>query len=118
MYIDYSYYTKEFKGTLISEKEQSLLDEASDEVDDMCFGRIRGKGFENLTEYQQGLIRKAICKQAEFKKKYGPFLESPIASYSISKTSMSFDSAKVNGIDTTDAVIRLLNRTGLTCLVP
>lgn len=118
MYTDYSYYTNEFKGTLISENEINLLENASDEIDDICFGRIRGKGFENLTEYQQRLIKKAICQQAEFSKKYGTFLESPISSYSISKTSMSFDSKKINGVYTTDSVIRLLNRTGLTCLVP
>lgn len=118
MYADYIYYTDEFKGILISKDETNLLENASDEVDDICFGRICGKGFENLTVYQQELIKKAVCQQAEFTKKYGAFLESPVSGYSISKTSMSFDSKKINGVYTTDSIIRLLNRTGLTCLVP
>lgn len=118
MYADYSYYTDEFKGTLISKEETNLLENASDDIDDLCFGRIRGKGFNNLTEYQQSLIKKAVCQQVEFIKKYGAFLESPVSSYSISKTSMTFDSKKINGVYTTDSIIKLLNRTGLTCLVP
>ena len=118
MYANLEYYQKEFKGTLLSEEGTNLLEKASHEIDDICFGRIRGKGFENLTDYQQELIRKSVCEQAEFIKKYGTFLESPVTSYSISKTSMSFDSKKINGVHTTDSIIRLLNRTGLTCLVP
>lgn len=118
MYADYIYYSESFKGNLISQEEENLFEKASDEIDDMCFGRIRGIGFEELTEYQQELIKKSVCEQAEFNKKYGTFLESPIQSYSISKTSMSFNAQKINGVYTTDSIIRRLNRTGLTCLVP
>lgn len=118
MYADYEYYSKEYKGTLINEDEENLLDEASDDIDDMVFGRIRGKGFDNLTEYQQKLIKKAVCAHAEFSKRYGAFINSPVSSYSIGKTSMSFNGEKMNGIDTSSSVIKLLNRTGLTCLVP
>lgn len=118
MYADYSYYKDVFKGKLINENEENLLQDACNDIDDMVFGRIRGKGFENLTPYQQELIKNAICQHAEFNKKYGTFLNAPVSSYSVGKTSMSFDSKKLNGIDTASSVIKLLNRTGLTCLVP
>lgn len=118
MYADYEYYSQDFKGKLISKDEENLLQNASDEIDDMTFGRIRGKGFNNLTEYQQELIKKAVCEQTEFNKKYGVFLNAPVSSYSVGKTSMSFNNEKLNGINTSLVVIQLLNRTGLTCLVP
>lgn len=118
MYADYEYYSNIFKGKLISEDEENLLQDASDDIDDMTFGRVRGKGFNNLTDYQQELIKKAICQHAEFNKKYGTFLNAPVSSYSVGKTSMSFNSEKLNGIDTSSSVVKLLNRTGLTCLVP
>ena len=60
MYADYEYYSNEYKGTLINESEENLLQDASDDIDDMVFGRIRGRGLDNLTEYQQELIKKAI----------------------------------------------------------
>lgn len=118
MYADYVYYSEEYKGTLINADDENLLQEASDDIDDMVFGRIRGKGFDNLTEYQQELIKKAVCSHADFNKQYGTYINAPIASYSIGKTSMSINTQKLNGIDTTVSVIKLLNRTGLTCLVP
>lgn len=118
MYADYEYYMDKYNGTLIGSDEENLLQEASDDIDDMVFGRIRGKGFDNLTEYQQELIRKAVCTHADFNKRYGAFINSPVSSYSIGKTSMSFNGEKMNGIDTSSSVIKLLNRTGLTCLVP
>lgn len=118
MYADYSYYKSDFDGKLLNEEEESLLQDSSDDIDDICFGRIRGRGFENLTEYQQNQIKKAVCSHADFKKQYGSFIDSPVSSYSIGKTSMSFNTQKINGIETTSNVIKLLNRTGLTCLVP
>ena len=118
MYADYEYYMDKYNGTLIGSDEENLLQEASDDIDDMVFGRIRGRGFENLTEYQQELIKKAVCFHADFNKQYGAFISAPINSYSIGKTSMSFNIQKLNGIDTSQSVIKLLNRTGLTCLVP
>lgn len=118
MYADYEYYADKYNGTLIANEEENLLQEASDDIDDMVFGRIRGKGFDNLTEYQQELIKKAVCAHADFNKQYGTYINAPIASYSIGKTSMSINTQKLNGIDTTVSVIKLLNRTGLTCLVP
>lgn len=118
MYVDYNYYKDVFKGKLINEDEENLLQDACNDIDDMVFGRIRGKGFDNLTEYQRELVQNAICQHTEFNKKYGTFLNAPVSSYSVGKTSMSFDSKKLNGIDTSSSVIKLLNRTGLTCLVP
>ena len=58
-YVDYEYYKDAFKGSLDEEIATKLLEEASDQVDRLTYGRIRRKGFDNLTEYQQEMIKKA-----------------------------------------------------------
>ena len=37
------------------------LEQASDEVDALCYGRIRSIGFDRLTPFQQDKIKKATC---------------------------------------------------------
>lgn len=45
VYVDYEYYKNAFKGNLDEEVVSKLLEEASDQVDRLTYGRIRRKGF-------------------------------------------------------------------------
>lgn len=98
------------------------LEQASDEVDALCYGRIRKVGFENLTAFQQEKVKKAVCYHAAFLHNYGEELSSPLASYGINGVSMSFSKDKTEtqgGVTTTGAVMVQLRQSGLaTRLIP
>lgn len=98
------------------------LEQASDEVDALCYGRIRKAGFENLTPFQQEKIKKAVCHHAAFLYAYGEELASPLASYGINGVSMSFSTDRVftqGGVTTNNAVMTQLRQSGLaTRLIP
>lgn len=100
----------------------ALLEQASDAVDSLCYGRIRKTGFEHLTSFQQEKIKKAVCFHAAFLAAYGEMLSCPLSSYGINGVSMSFDASRTvtqGGITTTNAVMAQLRQTGLaTRLIP
>lgn len=115
-YVDYNYYSKDFKGSLEESVVNKLLEEASDEVDKLTYGRIRKNGFNNLTEYQQELIKKAVCYQAEFINSYGQYLNSPLGGFSIGDVSLSFskENQGAGGIVADKKTLNYLSQTGLT----
>lgn len=100
----------------------TLLERASDDVDALCYGRIRKIGFGNLTEFQQEKIKKAVCYHAAFLYSYGEMVSSPLASYGINGVSMSFSTDRTvtqGGVTTTNAVMTQLRQSGLaTRLIP
>lgn len=104
-------------GAISEELIDKVLCDASDDIDALTFGRIHRTGFDGLHPSQQELISKATCLQADYVATYGSFFNSPVQSYSIGKTSMTFNGKVVSGVHTDDKVIALLDRTGLTCLV-
>ena len=58
-YASESYYEGKYEGTLIPEDDQKkALIQASRHVDALTFNRIVGRGFSNLTEYQQEIIKR------------------------------------------------------------
>lgn len=67
MYVNISYFLNEFKGTVddITAAEKALK-AASIKVNELSFGRIEAKGFDNLTEFQKRCVREAVCYQAEY----------------------------------------------------
>lgn len=77
------------------EEMTPLLDGASDDVDAMCFGRIRQIGIDNLTDFQREKVKKAVCYHTAFLASYGDAVSSPLSSYGINGVSMSFDASKV-----------------------
>ena len=96
--------------------DAALMERASDEVDALCFGRIREVGFQKLTPFQQEKVKKAVCHHAAFLTAYSDLVDSPLASYGINGVSMSFDSNRVvrqGGVTTTDAVMLQLRQSGL-----
>lgn len=99
-----------------------LLEQASDDIDGLCFGRIRKIGFEKLTAFQQEKVRKAVCFHAAFLRDYGEDLQSPLASYGINGVSMSFSTERTvtqGGVTTSNAVMTQLRQSGLASrLIP
>jgi hypothetical protein len=115
-YVDYDYYENTYKGAMDEETATKFLEEASDEVDKLTYGRIRKKGFNNLTEYQQGLIKKAVCYQADFINTYGEYLNMPIDGYSAGGISLSFskENQGAGGVMADKKTLDYLSQTGLT----
>lgn len=98
------------------------LEQASDEIDALCYGRIRKIGFENLTCFQQEKVKKAVCYHAVFLTDFGEELASPLSSYGINGVSMSFSADRTvtqGGVTTTNAVMTQLRQSGLASrLIP
>lgn len=116
MYVTPDEYAKEH--TIIPhDKLEKALAKAERDVDHLCFGRIKGKGFENLSPYQQNLIKEAICLQADYTEQYGPYLNSPLKSYTAGSTKVDMADVTCGGISTTQEIINLLEDTGLRCRV-
>lgn len=123
-----SYATKQDYAAHFSGEEGDMvhlelrLQQASDDIDALCYGRIRKAGFHNLTSFQQEKIKKAVCLHAAFLSSYGEVLFSPLSSYGINGVSMSFDTSRIvtqGGVTTTNAVMAQLRQTGLaTRLIP
>lgn len=103
-------------GSLTGDILNAALERASNQVDGLCFGRIRRAGFEHLTEFQQERICEAVCRHADFLAAYGDALESPLASYGINGVSMTFDASRIvrqGGVTVSGEVYGLLLQTGL-----
>ena len=115
-YVDYEYYRDTYKGTLEENVATKLLEEASDQVDRLTYGRIRARGFNNLTEYQQEMIKKAVCHQAEFINNNGEYLSSPLSGFSIGDVSLSFgkENQGPGGVIADKKTLDYLSQTGLT----
>lgn len=115
MYVNYTYYSEEFKGEHEEDDIMPFIKAACYDVDFICLGRIKTRGFDNLTEHQKEHIRRAVCVQAEYLQDYGEYLSAPYTSYSIGDVSISLDSIsrEFNGVSTTSKVINLLSLTGL-----
>ena len=86
LYVSKDYYQNTFKGNKIPEAEiEENLKLAQNKIDRITFNRIVGKGFDNLTEFQQEKIRESICYQADyiFENGYNSEDNSDISSYSV-----------------------------------
>lgn len=115
-YADYEYYRDTYKGTLEENVAIKLLEEASDQVDRLTYGRIRARGFNNLTEYQQEMVKKAVCYQVDFINSYGDYLSTPLSGYSVGDVSLSFsqENQGAGGIMADKKTLNYLSQTGLT----
>lgn len=120
MYATPEYYTGEYGGTLISQEPEELekaLKNAEYDIDHLCFGRIKGKGYHNLSTYQKELICRATCLQADYIKQFGAYINSPMKSYSAGSTRVEMANVTCGGVATTQEIINLLEDTGLRCRV-
>lgn len=95
------------------------LTDASRQIDTMTFNRIVAKGFDNLTEFQQDIVKQVVCDQAEFLYENADAIASVLDSYSINGVSMRFGTGfnvvMEEGIPTQGTTYSLLQQTGLCC---
>lgn len=114
-YITKADYTELFPDVEASDSE---LSQAEYDVDALTFNRIRAAGgMSALTEFQQELVKRAICLQADFRHEYGYLLDNPLSGYGINGVSMQLDRSVLiqeGPVRTTSAVMSLLQQTGLT----
>ena len=100
---------------------EPALRQASRHVDSLTFNRIVAQGFDNLTEFQQDIIREVVCRQALFEHENADLIESVITSYGINGVSMQFgESWNVtiqNGVAMQRDLYALLSQTGLCCRI-
>lgn len=119
-YADITYYQNTYKGTIIPKDEiEKKLKEASMHIDTLTYNRIVGKGFENLTKFQQDIIQEVVCKLADFEYENEDLLKTMLSSYAINGVSMSFGenwNVQIqNGVAIPKDDYCLLGQTGLTC---
>lgn len=117
-YVDETYYKENYLGTLDTEDLAKRLKEASQQVDMLTFNRIRGKGFDNLTSFQQSVIKEVICQHVDFVYENQDMIDSVLQSYSINGVSMTFGQSwnieVMNGVAMKRSTYELLKQTGLT----
>lgn len=118
IYADEAFYKDEYLGTHNSENLNRILKTASQHIDTLTFNRIVGVGFENLTPFQQSVIREVCCQMADFMIENKDLIETTVSSYSINGVSMAFgDNWNVvtsQGIALSRSTFELLKQSGLT----
>ena len=116
------YYRQEDCGKIVPEDElEKALRQASRHVDSLTYNRIAGRGFSNLTSFQQELIRDVVCQQADFETENADEISTILQGYSINGVSMQFGSTwnifTDKGIAMKQDTYTLLCQTGLCCLL-
>ena len=90
MYAGIEYYKNTYKGNLEDTEIEKALEKASRHIDTLTYNRIVEKGFDNLTEYQQGIIKECECLMADWETENTDYINSMLSSYSLNGASMSF----------------------------
>ena len=121
-YVTPDYYRDIYKGSTVPDAElEKALRQASRHIDSLTYNRIVGRGFSNLTEFQQEIIREVVCHQAEFEYENADEIGSVLSSYSINGVSAQFGSSWNVMTDKGIAMRRddyaFLSQTGLCCLL-
>lgn len=116
MYATVDYYKETYKGTL--EDAEKALKQASRHIDTLTFNRIVGKGFENLTDFQQGIIKECACLMADWETENADYISSVLTSYSLNGASMAFTGSSasatvINGIAVSRDIYQHLQKCGL-----
>lgn len=122
-YVPYAtpeYYTDTYGGTLILENDIArALQIASRHIDSLTYNRIVGRGFSNLTRFQQDIIQDVVCQQADFETENADEINSILSSYSINGVSAQFGSSwnifTDKGVAMKRDLYALLCQTGLCC---
>lgn len=93
-YVTKEHYGGIYGGCIIPETElEKALRRASRHIDSLTYNRIVGSGFENLTPFQQEIIREVICQQADFEYENMDEINTILQSYSINGVSAQFGSS-------------------------
>lgn len=119
-YVTPEYYRETYGGSQIPENElERALTQASRHIDSLTYNRIVGRGFSNLTVFQQDVIREVVCQQADFEYENADEINTILSSYSLNGASVQFGSSW-NVYTEKDVAIKrdvyaLLSQTGLCC---
>lgn len=120
MYADYGDYV-DCGGTATVEEITPYLAKAQDDIDALTFSRIVAIGWDNLTGFQQSMVCRAVCAQADFLRENGDAVESAMSSYAINGVSMTFGNAALytiqDGVAVSNRAMGYLRRTGLPALI-
>ena len=121
-YVTANYYFTTYKGILIPNNElDKALMNASRHIDSLTYNRIVGKGFSNLTQFQQEIIQEVICQQADFEYENADEINTILSNYSINGVSAQFGSSwnifMDNGVAMKRDVYSMLCQTGLCCRI-
>lgn len=119
-YVTPEYYKGTYKGSIVPEEDlEKVLRQASRHIDSLTYNRIEGRGFSNLTEFQQEVIQEVICQQADFEYENADEIDTILSSYSINGVSAQFGSSwnvfTDKGIAMKRDVYAKLSQTGLCC---
>lgn len=119
-YADVVYYKETYRGSTVPTDDlEKALRQASQHIDSLTYNRIVGRGFSNLTEFQQEVIREVVCQQADFEHENADMIDSVLSGYSLNGASVQFgDSWNVyadKGVAMKKDAYALLSQTGLCC---
>lgn len=119
-YITPKYYLDIYKGSIIpADGLDKGLRQASRHIDSLTYNRIAGRGFSNLTPFQQDVIREAVCQQADFEHENADEINTILSSYSLNGASVQFGSSwnvfTDKGVAMKRDTYALLFQTGLCC---
>lgn len=120
-YVDYTFYINEYGGTVLTDENvaNKFLKLASRHIDSLTYNRIVGRGFDNLTEFQRGIIQEVCCSMAEFDYENEDMINSILTSYGINGVSMTFGEGWnlvcQSGVAIKRDTYELLSQTGLCC---
>ena len=118
MYAGIEYYKNTYKGNLEDADAEKALEKASRHIDTLTYNRIVEKGFDNLTEYQQGIIKECECLMADWETENTDYINSMLSSYSLNGASMSFtgqsaSATVVSGVAVSREIYSHLQKCGL-----
>lgn len=104
-------------GDIPAQDRERYLENASRHIDSLTFNRIVRIGFDNLSAFQQEIVKKVCFDMANFEYENADALSSPLSGYSINGVSMQFGSgmnvASVGGITVRRDTYETLIQTGL-----
>ena len=121
-YADAAYYADVYGGDTIPEEDiEKCVRTASRHIDSLTYNRIAGRGIENLTEFQQDIIREVCCEMADFEYENADMIQSVLQNYSINGVTMGFGSSwnlrTISGVAVRADIYDKLSQTGLCQLV-
>ena len=105
MYADLEYYKNTYNGNLDDADAEKALQKASRHIDTLTYNRIVSIGFDNLTDFQQGIIKECVCLMAEWEHENAEYIDSLLSSYSLNGASMSFTGNSASAVVTNGVAV-------------
>ena len=98
---------------------KAALRKASRHIDSLTYNRIVFRGFENLTQFQQEIVKEVCCRLAIFETEYDDMIGGLLNGYSINGVSVQMTAGvtvfAAYGIVMPKELYSLLIQTGLGC---